>query len=469
MESKVIIYEMLIGLYYRKGMAREAFNYAERAKSRAFLDLLSGVDLSRKEDLDPAVRGLIQREQELEKKVEFLTGDPRQPGAVIEHNEILRELARQYPDYASLKSASPIDIGDLQEDLDDQTAVVEYFVGSSSGYVFVVTDRSLGIKKIGPEPAKLCEKVDYYRKVIKRLVNYSDKELMELSRWFYTNLLEPVGTEIKGKRRLCIVPYGILHDLPFAAVALEQQPLRLLIDEHDVFYAPSASVYQLAHGRKKQMKEDAVIFAKSGFRDHRDWFDLPLPGTIKETDSIQAAKALPRLTIFSDADSSGLQPTETRAKEVLKDFDIIHFATHGKLATGDSALDSRVILSTDANNDGNLKVREIFNMDLDAYLVTLSACETGQLKGFSGGNYLVGDELTGLSRAFIYAGTPSVVASLWKVSDVSTALLMARFYKNLQGSDKTRALCDAQRWLRKKEYYDRPFFWAPFVVIGDWR
>ncbi|MEO0205521.1 MAG: CHAT domain-containing protein, partial [candidate division WOR-3 bacterium] len=152
----------------------------------------------------------------------------------------------------------------------------------------------------------------------------------------------------------------------------------------------------------------------------------------------------------------------------LKDYDIIHFATHGKLAPGDSALDSRVILAKDNENDGVLRVREIFNLDLDAYLVTLSACETGQLRGFSEGIYM-GDELTGLSRAFIYAGTPSVVASLWKVSDVSTALLMTQFYKNLRGADKTKALCDAQRWLMKKEYFDKPFFWAPFVVIGDWR
>ncbi|HEC79283.1 MAG TPA: CHAT domain-containing protein [candidate division WOR-3 bacterium] len=468
LDNKIRVYEELINIYYQQGKAEEAFNYAERAKARAFLDLLAGAELTGKEGLDSEVVSLIKKEQMLEKKIEFLAGTLEQRDVIMEHNNVLDELERVYPEYTTLKSVKPIEIKRLQSILDDATAIVEYFIGVKNAYVFVVTSTSLSVKKIDVPAVRIYEKVDKYRKIIKRRVNYTDDELLVLSEWFYTFLLNPLMTEIQNKERLCIIPYGVLHHLPFAAIVIGKDPLSLLIDRYDIFYAPSASVYEIARRKNKSRKAKAVIFAKADFSEHPEWFDLSLPGTKEETDSILATKALPDLRIFSDADSSLPQPSETNAKRFLKDFDIIHFATHGKLAPGDSALESRIILSKDEKNDGYLKVREIFNLEIDAYLVTLSACETGQLRGFSEVG-LMGDELTGLSRAFIYAGSSSVVASLWKVSDLSTVLLMMRFYQNLKDTDKTNALCNAQRWLKKQEFLDRPFFWAPFVVIGDWR
>lgn len=467
-ENKIAIYSELIDLYYKKGNAKKAFEYAEKSKSRAFLDLISGVDIAQKENLSPEIKNLIQYEQNLEKKIEFLTGKPEQADAIIEHNRIIEELKANFPDYTILRAKKPIEIKRLQALLDNTTGIIEYFVGIKNCYVFAITAQGLSVKKIDATPETVFEKIDQFRKIIRRRVNYNDTELAAISEWFYTNLIEPIMPEVKNKKRLGIIPYGILHNLPFAAIMIDRNSKKLMIDDYDIFYLPSASVYEIAHNKNKLKKNNAVIFAKSDFSDHSEWFDLPLPGTIAEKDSIVKAGALSNLKIFSDAGGSSSPPSETNAKKYLKDYDIIHFATHGKLAPGDSALDSRVILSKDETNDGELRVREIFNMEIDAYLVILSACETGQLRGFSEGAFM-GDELTGLSRAFIYAGTPSVVASLWKVSDVSTALLMTHFYKNLRGADKTKALCDAQRWLKNQEYFDKPFFWAPFVVIGDWR
>ncbi|MCX7995247.1 MAG: CHAT domain-containing protein [candidate division WOR-3 bacterium] len=467
-ENKIVLYEELINLYYKKQNAKKAFEYAEAAKARAFLDLLSGIDVAQKKYLDPQIKYLLQREKELERRIEFLTGMPEQVEAIIEYNKIIKELSERYPDYKVLKSSQPIDIRRFQSMLDDETAFVEYFIGINSVYVFAVTSKTLTIKKIESTPAVIFDKVDEYRRIIRRRTNYDDTNLAELSYWFYSNLIAPVVPEIKNKRRLGIVPYGVLHNLPFSTILLDKKVKKLLIDEFDIFYIPSASVYEVAHNKNKLRKSKTIIFAKSDFSEHPEWFDLPLPGTIAEKDSIVKSGGLTGVNVFSDESGSSRPPSETNARKYLKDYDIIHLATHGKLAPGDSALESRLILSKDEENDGELKVREIFNMEIDAYLVTLSACETGQLRGFSEGGYF-GDELTGLSRAFIFAGTPSVIASLWKVSDVSTALLMAQFYKNLKGADKTKALCDAQRWLMKKEYFDKPFFWAPFVVIGDWR
>lgn len=468
LENKIAIFEELIDLYYKKGNAKKSFEYAEGAKSRAFLDLLAGVDIAKKENLKPEIKSLIQQEQILGKKIEFLSGTPDQADAIIEHNRILKELLAKFPDYTILKSTKPIEIKRLQSLLDENTAIIEYFTGLKDSYVFAITNRGISVKKLEVSSATIYEKIDQYRKIIRRRIGYNDSELLNTSYWFFTNLLSPVISEIKNKKRLCIIPYGILHNLPFATIVIDKDSKKLLIDDYDIFYAPSATVYEIAHNKNRLKKEKSVIFAKSDFSEHPEWFDLPLPGTIVEKDSILKSGALKNIRVFSDAESSSPQPSETNAKKYLKEYDIIHFATHGKLAPSDSALDSRVILTKDDENDGELRVREIFNMEIDAYLVTLSACETGQLRGFSEGAFS-GDELTGLTRSFIYAGTPSVIASLWKVSDVSTALLMTQFYKNLRGADKTNALCDAQRWLMKKEYFDKPFFWAPFVVIGDWR
>ncbi len=136
-------------------------------------------------------------------------------------------------------------------------------------------------------------------------------------------------------------------------------------------------------------------------------------------------------------------------------YDILHFATHGTLDSA-SPLFSSLLFA-----DRTLPVYEIFDLNLKAYLVTLSACRTGLSEDANG------DELTGLSRAFIYAGTPSICASLWDISDVSTSAFMERFYFYLKDHNKSEALRLAQIDIMKK--YNHPFFWAPFILTGDWR
>ena len=138
------------------------------------------------------------------------------------------------------------------------------------------------------------------------------------------------------------------------------------------------------------------------------------------------------------------EATEEKSKTLSANHDILHFATHAKL-NEDDPLSSAVLLAREGKEDGRLEVREIFGMDLKANLVVLSGCETGL------GKLSTGDELVGLTRAFIYAGTPSVVASLWSVDDSSTAHLMASFYRNLKTMSKVEALRQAQLELIRGE------------------
>jgi CHAT domain-containing protein/lipopolysaccharide biosynthesis regulator YciM len=463
-EDKIKVYEELVSLYCDQGDAVRAFNAAERAKARAFLDLLGGLDLSKRDGIDPGVRVLIEREQRLARNVEYLTGSPQQPAAIVEHTRIMDSLARLWPEYAALRSARPVDASGLQSVLDSSTALVEYFLGVRKGFVFVVRDKKISVLQLARDPAVIYQAVDSLRREVRRKGDYAS-----FGRTLFNTLLAPVYTDLASAKRIGIVPHGVLHHLPFSLLVTGENPRRLLIEDHDIFYVPSASVYEIAHRRNTRHKDRTVIFAKSNFTEHPDWFDVPLPGTNIEKDSLLAHRVFSRVEVFSDRDSALPLPVESSAKRLLDSFDIIHFATHGKL-DDESPLDSRIVLGADTADDGNLKVREIFNLTTHAYLITLSACETGRLKTFAEtGKYGAGDELTGLSRAFIHAGAASVVASLWKVSDASTALLMVDFYEQLRDHDKTGALCAAQRRLMKSEYYAEPFYWAPFVVIGDWR
>jgi len=144
--------------------------------------------------------------------------------------------------------------------------------------------------------------------------------------------------------------------------------------------------------------------------------------------------------------------------------DIIHFACHGEF-NDKQRMQSGLLLSKDKDNDGCLQVHEIFGLDLrNANLVTLSACETALSKIYGG------DDLVGLSRGFIYAGTPSILATFWKMDDSSTSILMEAFYDNWQkkGMNKPEALRQAQITLKSMPAYKHPYYWAPFVMIGDW-
>ncbi|MEQ8192176.1 MAG: CHAT domain-containing protein, partial [Candidatus Eremiobacterota bacterium] len=192
-------------------------------------------------------------------------------------------------------------------------------------------------------------------------------------------------------------------------------------------------------------KEKLLAFELGNFKAE----DLsPLPGTEEEVNSI--ALLFPDHDIYAGKDMK----TDILYKEGIN-YDILHFATHSIL-DGTSPLFTSVVFA-----DRRLPVYEIFDLNLKSYLVTLSGCRTAL------GEEANGDELVGLSRAFIYAGTPTICASLWDVSDVATPELMEKFYYYLKSHNKSEALRLAQLDTMKK--YPHPFFWAPFILTGDWK
>jgi len=156
--------------------------------------------------------------------------------------------------------------------------------------------------------------------------------------------------------------------------------------------------------------------------------------------------------------------TEERVKKGLKGFDILHLATHGRMAG--NIKESYILLSPsqDGREDGKLFLREIWGLPLRGYqLVTLSACETAKGKEASG------DIMVSLETAFLRAGTPTILATLWEVDDEATGLLMKVFYDNLRKQGKAEALKGAQLALMKNPKFAFPYYWAPFILVGDWR
>jgi CHAT domain-containing protein len=223
---------------------------------------------------------------------------------------------------------------------------------------------------------------------------------------------------------LIVVPHDVLHYLPFHA--LYSPHGKYLIEEHTLHYLSSASLLPFVVGKRREGSTTILSIGNPHARDDRD--NLPLA----ESEAIEVKKQFPSSLVLLREDAS-----EAKVKRLSPNYDVLHFAGHAELNEKEP-LESAILLANDGGEDGRLEVREIFGMNLKANLVVLSGCETGL------GKLSTGDELVGLTRAFIYAGAPSVVASLWKVDDASTAYLMSSFYKNLRTKTEAEALREAQ-------------------------
>lgn len=289
----------------------------------------------------------------------------------------------------------------------------------------------------------------------------------------YNLLLAPAARQIVGKNRLIISPDSALWELPFQALIDGQN--KYVIETAAVSYAPSLSV--LAEITKRQNTQSAestlLAFGNPAFKTtvltgeksarpvlmNNTFADLP--EAEKQVAALSALYGAKQSQIFT-----GAKATETEFKKSAANFKILHLATHSVLDDA-SPLYSYILLANDAGEDGRLEAREIMQMNLRANLVVLSACETAR------GRIGQGEGLVGLSWSFFAAGSPTTVASLWKVESASTTETMLGFYrqmrKNPKPVSKVEALRQSTLALLKNEQYAHPFYWAAFVVIGDGR
>jgi CHAT domain-containing protein len=302
-----------------------------------------------------------------------------------------------------------------------------------------------------------------------------NKAFLQQSGYFlYEQLIQPAEAFLSKKSQLVILPDGILHYIPFE-VLITSEPasesdkpygkLSYFGKKYPTCYGQSASVYvSMVNDRSSSSNTESEMKELLAFGD-------PVYGGEYRRLEYSGEEIKGIASLFPDALVRTLireEATEENAKKekMLSEYKLLHFATHGVMDEKNPEK-SGLVLSQEnlSTEDGILRADEISELELNADLVVLSACQTGI------GKMIRGEGMIGLSRSFMYAGAPSVVMSLWSVSDQSTNILMKRFYENLilKGVSKAKALQLARNSMIKDEQYAHPFFWAPFVLTGDWQ
>jgi CHAT domain-containing protein/tetratricopeptide (TPR) repeat protein len=425
--------------------------------------------------------------------------------------------------------------------LDDQTVLLEYSLGKDASYLWAVTKSGVSIYKLPARPIVDKLAIDLRAQLIpsklqRRIVGIdvmADSQrglgisatpfaedaasFVTASSALYKAVVEPAGS-VLGEKRLLIVADGALNYVPFEALVkssagADYSSLPYLIKSNEMIYAPSASVVGVIkqqnnnrEGRTMLILADPV-FNSNDARAH----GVGSSANGSETRGLGIQSALTDVAGQEGSTNAGnikmqglplarLTGTRTEAEQIVKlakssgaqadtwlDLDasednvdtrdlskyrVLHIATHG-LLNAERPQFTGLVLSLVGNKseDGFLRTDEVFNLHLGSPLVMLSACETGL------GKEKRGEGVMGLTRAFMYAGAPTVGVSLWSVADKSTAELMTDFYRRLLGSSAANAagvpasaaMRDAQLAMIAGKKYSAPFYWAPFVLVGDWR
>ncbi|PYS60650.1 MAG: hypothetical protein DMF76_13275 [Acidobacteria bacterium] len=484
------------------------------ARQQEIAEQLTGISLSGDQKQKPA---------DLEKELDKLQ---------TEFDEIENQIRAGSPRYAALTGAQPLTLAETQQKvLDDGTVLLEYSLGNDTSYAFAVTQSGVSLFKLPPRsnidklatdfraqliPPKLQRRIVGIDVVAEQqrglgLVEGPSENLtafVAASNALYRAAVEPASNSF-GDKRLLVVADGALNYIPFEALVrstdgADYASLSYLIKSNEIVYAPSASVVAAIRqsGNKPSGKnllavadpifssDDSRVKGKAGVPAAAEarGLGLGLESAVNDVagePTPAGGLRLARLVgtrveaeeIGKIAKSNGSQADlwidlnasedNLRSRDVTN-YRIIHVATHG-LLDAERPQFTGVVLSLVGNkdNDGFLRTDEIFNLRLGAPLVMLSACETGL------GKEKRGEGVIGLTRAFMYAGAPTVGVSLWSVADKSTADLMADFYRRLLGPASSNsasvAMRAAQLGLISGKKYSAPFYWAPFVIVGDWR
>jgi tetratricopeptide (TPR) repeat protein len=453
LSDKLDLYEDLIFLLLQQGRSSDAFNYAERARARSFIDLLGNRQLNLENTISSE---LLATHRTLQGHLHQLRQALNQ-AAPEQRATLQRELARQSQRYQELlfeiKSANPqlstfvtvdpLTLTEVQHLLEPGVALVEYLVGTESTVIWAITRQQLSVHQVAITRQELSRRVRDYRQHLGQLL--PDKAEAQA---LYDVLVRPVAAFIEPSTYVGIIPHDILHYLSFAAL---HDGERYLLDAHALFYIPSASVLRFTLAKRHPGRRQTAVLAVGNPDLGALNYDLPLAE--KEVYSLRWP--FPRTTILTRD-----QALESRVVQDIDKYGIIHIASHGEFDSI-NPLFSALRLARDAQADGNLEVSEIFGLKVQADLVTLSACQTGL------GVILRGDELIGLNRAFMYAGTHALISTLWRIDDLASALLMKHFYRFYTHSDKAESLRQAQLTVRQQ--FPHPSHWAGFVLSGDYK
>ena len=448
--NKLDLYRDIITLLITMNRTDDAFNFLERSRSRSFIDLLGNQKLSFNKEGDQETWTRINMLASTVNSLKSELGSYEKPPADLQkryrdtknrYQEAILEVKQTNPGLSSFVSVDPLNLKGIQQLLAPRVGLLTYFITKDQLYLWLITNERTVFRTIPVKEVELTRLVTRYRQLVQHLEPVED-ELQQL----YASLIQPVAPEITKLEYLGIVPDGPLHFLSFAA--LKHGPA-YLVDDIPLFYAPSASVFQFTFAKRKAIKNDKVLAI--GNPDLGNFnYDLPLAEL--EAKSIKWN--------YSNMDIlTGTKATKEWVVKNISRYGIIHLAAHGEFDEGNPLLSS-LWLASDNPENRQLTVQEIFGLEINADLVTLSACQTGLGK-------LEAGELIGLNRAFIYAGTHALVSALWRVDDLSTSVLMKHFYRNYVTANKANSLRQAQLLVKKN--FPHPSYWAGFSLIGDYQ
>ncbi|MEO0135953.1 MAG: WG repeat-containing protein [candidate division WOR-3 bacterium] len=449
--------------YY--GLIRSAVadgNYEEAQRLTEKLILIKMNEDFEKMEVNPVnperkkeMEELKKRKKEIEEMKRELEKEEKRGAAVDtiiqkktrEFKKYIHKLKTENPKLFTIVNAEPSNLKELQDMgiIPENMAILQYLLGEEELYIFIVKAYDLFIKKVSVKQTKIAGLIDEYRTLIKNRAPMDDID--EYANELYKYLIEPVESEISGVEIIGIIPNQQLYYLPFLALKKAKEK-SFLGEKYKIFYINSTSLLRIVAQQEGCDIATAPLIAFANA-------DGTLPEAEVEVKNISSLYS-EILTLYQDKavkdsvfKTSGCQ--------------ILHFATHGVAVPYDPT--SSYLVLAPRGEKGQLKVEEIWGLDLkDCPLVVLSACETAE------GKLIAGDEVVSLAFGFIYAGSSSCLATLWEVASQSTADLMQEFHKNLKnGKSRIQALQDAQISLLKNPKTSHPFFWAPFILIGDWR
>jgi CHAT domain-containing protein len=461
--NAIEVYHRIVQSYLKCDRADKALEYVERSKTRNLVELLAnqeiypqGIPETIKEEFDRLRRAVVGEQQKLaleeqnqNSRSQMLTSSQREQPFLVDHTHfnqlqqqlhefIEREITPIDPDFILTQEVTSISLNEIQSLTDEKTAILEWYITGDKILVFIITADNLKVWQSSTED-------------VNNLINcsneYIEKYYQQKNEWlenltlYLNNLskilhLDEVLKLVNQKcDRLILIPHRFLHLFPLHALPLDESEGDLLSDRFDrgISYAPSCQLLKVVQN-KQRLEFDRLFAIQNPTQD--------LIYTELEVEIIRSF--FPETEVLAKHNAS-----EANLK-VHQDFpfaNCLHFSCHGTF-NPNSPLESALLLNEDEANqeDGKLTLGEIFELSLNhCRLVTLSACETGLTDINS-----LSDEYIGLPSGFLYAGSPSIVSSLWTVSDLSTTFLMIEFYKNLiqQGEPVAIALKKAQNWLR---------------------
>jgi CHAT domain-containing protein len=426
--SRQGVYRAMVGFqFFNKHDQEQAFNYAEIAKGRELLDALAS------------------------------------PGRVSESDGQAK--------VALSRSADPLTLEQVQKALPASVQLIQYIVGKDRLMIWSVTRDCVATAKLDIGADDLRGKVTSYLDMLR--ARGSLESLNRQASELYQLLIAPIGNHLDPKRALCIVPDGVLQDLPFASL-VSPESKRYLIEDFALVINPSASVFartlDLSRGKERSESEPFLGLGNPSFNQQAFPKLFPLHKSEQELDRIRSF--YPRRLILNRREA-----TESALAQQIGNYEIVHLATHA-LSDQKSSMLSTIFLAgesdtaTEGQNpdraafDGALRVHEIYRLKPErTRLVILSSCRSGL------GDRSRNEAIGGLAQAFLIAGVPTVIASLWDVDDDSTARLMEKFHAAHRG--KRLAFGEALRQTQisflqtAPPRLRHPYFWATFIVTGD--